>query len=61
MGTDYTTDTVEHDYPVIRPEGADGEDIGAIHALTPEAFATTDHTSGTEAAMTSMRLQTVSL
>ena len=51
MGTDYTTDTVEHDYPVIRPEGADGEDIGAIHALTAEAFATADHTSGTEAAI----------
>ncbi|HIW90163.1 MAG TPA: N-acetyltransferase [Candidatus Corynebacterium avicola] len=51
MSTDIPTDAVEHDYPVIRPEGADGEDVGAIHALTAEAFATVDHASGTESAI----------
>ena len=41
----------EHDYPVIRPERSDGEDIGAIHALTAEAFAGVDNSSGTESAI----------
>ncbi|WP_297006219.1 GNAT family N-acetyltransferase [uncultured Corynebacterium sp.] len=36
-------------FPVIRPERVDGSDIGAIHALTAEAFARVDHASGAEA------------
>jgi putative acetyltransferase len=56
--TDSDTDTdtglntgPEHDYPVIRPERDDGEDVGAIHALTAEAFAEVAHASGTESAI----------
>ncbi|MGO1949414.1 MAG: GNAT family N-acetyltransferase [Mycobacteriaceae bacterium] len=49
--TDAAPDAVEHDYPVIRPERTDGEDIGAIHALTAEAFAGAEHSSGTESAI----------
>lgn len=35
-------------FPVIRPERVDGSDIGAIRALTAEAFAAVEHASGTE-------------
>lgn len=48
--TDATSATVPtgQGFPVIRPERVDGSDIGAIRALTNEAFATVEHASGTE-------------
>jgi len=49
--TDATSATVptRQGLPVIRPERVDGSDIGAIRALTAEAFAKVEHASGTEA------------
>ncbi|AGP30530.1 GNAT family N-acetyltransferase [Corynebacterium terpenotabidum] len=38
----------DFNYPVIRPERFDGADIGAIRALTAEAFSHAEHAAGNE-------------